>query len=61
MVTYGVSVNTAGWEEHDHQDTGMDGVDHTYIPATQALRGICKGGRRDDLQKEEVMQKLLMQ
>ena len=54
-------MNTAGWEEYDHQDTGMDGVDHTYIPAPQALRGICKGGRRDDLQKEEVMQKLLMQ
>ena len=31
MVAYGVSVNTAGWEEHDHQDTGMDGGPYLYF------------------------------
>ena len=33
----GVSMNTVGWNEEEHQYTGMDGADHTYVPTTQAL------------------------
>ena len=39
----GVSMNTVGWNEEEHQYTGMDGAEHTYVPTTQALRGTCKG------------------
>ena len=31
MVTYGGSVNTAGWVQYDHQDTGMDGGPYLYF------------------------------
>ena len=33
----GVSMNTVGWNEEEHQYTGMDGADHTYVSTTQAL------------------------
>ena len=33
----GASMNTVGWNEEEHQYTGMDGADHTYVPTTQAL------------------------
>ena len=43
MVTYGVSVNTAGWEKHDHQETGMDGA--LSMPQ---LSGIHKDQQREN-------------
>ena len=42
MVTYGVFVNTAGWEKHDHQETGMDGA--LFMPQ---LSGIHKDQQRE--------------
>ena len=53
-------MNTAGWEEYDHQDTGMDGVDHTYVSTTQTLTRNQQRERTGDLYKEEIMQKLLV-
>ena len=52
MVIYGVSVNTAGWVEYDHQDTGMDGGPYLCLnhPGTHKMT---RWSKRRELSKDD--------